>query len=474
MKIKFNNTNAQAIPESTFEQSFLQQLRADTAIIAPGARFIKHHQIYIKTKGKAGWDGKVFSVGKDGTFLTGMLPRVVDKSAGKFKVTLEYIGPPRIPGVLKPYLVQLRDYQKLGVASALNNKFNGWWPRGILQVATGGGKTEMAVAMYQSLPLPTLFIVHLKTLLHQTVERFQKYGITTGVVGDSIMNINPNITVATIQSLDYQVKNGNKHLITFLQNVNQVFFDEAHGIAATVAKGNTLVQLSNQMSNAFIRWGLTATPFMRDVYSNNLLEGVTGKVLYKISSEELINQGYLTPPDIRMLKVPPAAGCAAKWPAAYDDGIVLNHARTKMLLDEVAKAPKPALIMCTHIAHAKIIHRNAPAFGIRMGYLDGSSSSTERKTAIQDLVLNKFDAIVCTTIFNAGVDIPQLRTVCLAAGGKSKVALLQKLGRGLRRSVSKDKVTIIDFWDTSAKILEKHSKERAKVWLNEGFTINKV
>jgi len=430
------------------------------------------HKTFLKTKGKAGWNGKVYSVGNDGTFLTGMLPRVIEKVNNKFKVDLIYVGPPRNPGAMKQYTVVLRDYQKLGVASMLNNKFNGWWPRGILQAATGAGKTEMAVAMYQSLPLTSLFIVHLKTLLHQTVERFKGYGIHTGIIGDGLMQLkSPGITIATVQSLDYRVKNGDSILINHLQNVQQVFFDEAHGIAATVAKGNSLVNLSNLMTGAFVRWGLTATPFMRDVYSNNLLEGVTGKVIYQIGSEELIQKGYLTPPDIRMLKVPLVPMCQKKWPAAYDDGIVLNHVRTKMLLETLATSPKPALVMCSQVAHAKIIHRNAQFFHIKMGYLDGQSSSEERKFMIRDLVLGKYDAIVCTTIFNAGVDIPQLKTVCLAAGGKSKVSLLQKLGRGLRRSTGKDKVTIIDFYDTSVKILEKHSKERVKVWTDEGFVV---
>jgi len=329
----------------------------------------------------------------------------------------------------------------------------------------------MAVAMYQSLPLTSLFIVHLKTLLHQTVERFKGYGIHTGIIGDGLMQLNPGITIATVQSLDYRVNNGDNTLINYLQNVQQVFFDEAHGIAATVAKGNSLVGLSNRMSGAFIRWGLTATPFMRDIYSNNLLEGVTGKVLYQIGSEELIQKGYLTPPDIRMLKVSPVPMCQKKWPAAYNDGIVLNQMRTNMALEEVAKSPKPALIMCSQVAHAKIIHRNAHYFNINCGYLDGQSSSEERKFMIRDLVLGKFDAIVCTTIFNAGVDIPQIQTLVLAAGGKSKVNQLQKLGRGLRRAIGKPKVTVIDFYDTSVKILERHSKERLKIWQEEGFEV---
>ena len=150
--------------------------------------------------------------------------------------------------------------------------------------------------MYEMTGVKTLFVVHRKDLLRQTHERFSKYGIHTGVVGDGKLQIDADINVCTIQSIATAMKK--KVDLSPVLEAEQVFFDEAHLIAAKLATGNQLVQFSRMLKHAYMRWGLTATPFMKDTYSNQLLEAVTGKTLYSISNAELIEMGHLTPPAI--------------------------------------------------------------------------------------------------------------------------------------------------------------------------------
>jgi len=474
MIITYSNIWAQATAATSFEQAFIDQLRHDTSILAPGAKYMYTYKQFLKTKGKAGWNGRAYTVGKQGEFLVGMLPSVIEKAANKgIPCNVNYNGPVRNPGQYQTPTVVLRDYQKDGLSVCLNNvhPLLGWWPRGIIRVATGGGKTEMAIAIYETLPKATFFFVQFKQLLNQTAERFRGYGINPGIIGDGEYNPVPGgLNIATVQTVTSLLKKGDLTIRQLLTDTEQVFFDEAHGIAATIAKGNTFVEMSNLMPKAFIRWGLTATPFMRDSYSNNLLEGVTGQVLYQISSEALIAKGYLTMPEITMVKSPDVV-CGNSWPECYDSGVVLNSGRNEQIARAVVASPKPCLIMCTQIAHAKIVERNIKAKGVKVGYLDGSCSTADRNAMIADLVFGKLEAIVCTTIFNAGVDIPQLQSLVMAAGGKSQVAQLQKLGRGLRRSIGKPKVVVTDFWDTSSKTLERHSKIRKKTWESEGFDV---
>ena len=59
----------------------------------------------------------------------------------------------------------------------------------------------------------------------------------------------------------------------------------------------------------------------------------------------------------------------------------------------------------------------------------------------------------------------------MAGGGKSTVAQLQRIGRGLRIATSKYEILVIDFNDTSGAIMKRHSAARRKVWKDEGFTI---
>ncbi len=71
----------------------------------------------------------------------------------------------------------------------------------------------------------------------------------------------------------------------------------------------------------------------------------------------------------------------------------------------------------------------------------------------------------------AGVDIPELQVVILAAGGKSAVRVIQRAGRALRKCVGKKKATIHDFFDTGSIYLIKHSRNRMATCKAEGFEL---
>ena len=467
MKITLDNIKADLIPENEQERTVCNSIANAHAVMAPGALYMRAYQVWKKTKGKAGWDGRVRLIQK--SVMTGIVPYVIDKLKGQVSRIEVVDNRTSISKVLSNTSVPLKDYQKEAVDAAINNKENGlWWPRGILEIATGGGKTEVAVAMYQIMPVPTLFLVHRKHLLKQAKDRFLKYGIQSGQVGDGVLDLHPNLNIATIQTIESKLRRGES--MGWLNDVQQVFFDEAHSIAASVAKGNSFVNVSNMLPNAYFRWGLTATPFMKDEYSNWLLMGATGKSLYSISNATLIEKGHLTPPEIIMVEAPKVT-CPNSWPDCYNSGIVLNTGRTQLIIDWIKKIDKPCLILCTQIAHAEIISYNASLQGIHVPVLKGGDSSETRANVIKDLREGRLDQVVCTSIFNEGVDIPELRGLILAAGGKSKVSQLQKLGRGLRRAEKKDRVVVVDFSDTSSKILIRHSKERKKIWEEQGFEI---
>jgi len=51
-----------------------------------------------------------------------------------------------------------------------------------------------------------------------------------------------------------------------------------------------------------------------------------------------------------------------------------------------------------------------------------------------------------------------------AAGGKSEIMTLQAIGRGLRRTDTKDQVIIVDFFDSSNYYLLGHFGERISIY----------
>jgi superfamily II DNA or RNA helicase len=395
--------------------------------------------------------------------------------------------------------VKLRDYQFEAVKAAFGNQNEfGWWPRGVLALATGAGKTEIAVAMYEMNRVPTVFLVHRKDLLIQAKERFEQYGHTVGVIGDGKFEPHKGITVATMQTFHRILQaHGDgaleasaadldrlNKLSSYMSSTKQTFFDECHLMASNMDRGNQFVKVSDFIDVPY-RWGLTATPFMRTQYDNMLLEAVTGQALYRISSKELIDLGYLTPPRVVMKRVKGTIAVTLDWKgsrssksrAEYwrkveEKGIKFNEIRTNMIVDEVAKGPYPMLILVKTIEQAHFIkdaHKRIVGHDIL--FLSGRDSAKDRRAAIGQLRDGSVQAVIATTIFDEGVDVPELRKVILASGGKSQVKTIQRVGRALRKAGGKSVAEIVDFYDAHHTMLEKHSKAREAVYREQEFEV---
>ncbi len=484
MKIEFDNVNARITFESRRDRKVYEKIYGDSTVLAPGAEYTYAYKIWKKSKGKKGWDGLVRVLNKNGTFLVGLLPSVLKTLADKHITPTLIDSRPVIntkPDAGSASLLNalsLRGYQEEALSSGIENELNETsipWPRGVFKMATGSGKTELAICLYNTFQVPSLFLVHRRNLVNQTIKRFQKYVHAVGKLSDGTYNPNTKgITVATIQTISSLIKKASMVDMDYLNKIEQVFFDEAHLVAASQAKGNQLVQTASMLPNAYYRWGLTATPFMRDKYSNWLLQGVTGKVLYSVGNAELIKLGFLVPPKIIMQKVPSSLYSSNKWPECYETGVILNNKRNDAIINALKEVPKPCIVMCKNIAHAIIIQRQAEAEGIKIPFIYGKNKVKEREDALNKLRNGRLFQIITTTIFDEGLDLQELRSLIFAGAGRSVIKTLQRIGRGLRPDSDKQNIVIVDFYDEFPRTLKKHSNERLAVYKSEGFDVEVI
>jgi superfamily II DNA or RNA helicase len=474
MKIEFDNVTSKVTVENKADKEAFDAIKTSMGVMAPGAEYTKAFRLYKKTKGKHGWNGKVNVLTAAGNFPTGLLPEVMGRLWGTYKLLPTLIDnrptlkPIRVGNSPQP--LEMRPYQEEALQACATSRFQSLpWYRGIIEVATGGGKTEIAIELFRRNPRPTIFLVHRKTLARQTAERFERYFKTpVGRMFDGVFQPDfQGITVATIQTICTHIERSETQHI--LEGAEQVFYDEAHLIAAKMETGNQFIKVSNSLKKAHFRWGLTATPFLRDTYSNLLLEGVCGSVLYAETSKDLIDKGYLTPARIFVDKAIYVPKCPKPWPECYDTGIVLNKGRNEQIRDWFMSVPKPCFVLTMQVAHAKILLRQMN--GMSVAYLDGKSTNEERYQVMKDLASGALEGVICTTIFDEGVDVPELQSVILAGGGKSTIKTIQRVGRALRLSDKKTEATIVDFMDTSCHHLKKHSEARIKTYEKRGFTV---
>jgi len=460
MQLEITNLNAEVL-----EERYLSSLKRSLTTYAPGYRYSK---LYKLKK----WDGKVCLL-KDKQFPTGLIPRLNLNSNitdNRFIKSIKLSCP----------TISLRDYQFQVVKQAFENKYKGlWWPRGVIKVATGGGKTHIAAAMIEMTKVPTLFLANNKQLVTQTKAKFESLGLKTNTLSDP-----GPLVITTVQSLmswafnrkqiSENLINKADRMIDYLKTVEQIFVDEAHGIASSLEKGNLFTQALNLMPNAYMRWGLTATPFMRAEYHNLLLEATTGNLLSDISTQYLIERGYLVKPEIfihstEKLKIP------REWPECYLLGIVHNEQRNKKIAQLIKEENGPILVLVKNIAHGKFIEDYTKNLNINIEFINGEEDDIkEREKVIRKLQSGKLKAVISTRILDQGIDIPELRTLILAGAGKSISTLIQQLGRALRPSAGKTTVHVHDFLDHAAPKLYEHSLKRQKTWQSENHSIKVV
>jgi superfamily II DNA or RNA helicase len=363
----------------------------------------------------------------------------------------------RVPPPLDPNanLGWLRDYQTAGVRVAIEKT------RGILHVPTGGGKTEIAAGLSLAVPCRWTFLVHRATLLDQAAERFERRtGLVAGRIGDGMWDQGERFTAATFQTLAQQLTS--RAAQKLFHETQGLIIDECHVLPA-----ESFAKVAMSFKNAYYRIGLSGTPLDRGDRRSVLAIGGLGPVIYKIKNETLVNAGVLSKAKIRLIPVYQESDCPT-WQGVYGDCIVRSTKRNKALADAAAKSDKPCLVFVKEIKHGKALMKRMEKDGIKADFVWGSDSTERRKDAVKRLVRGETEVLVCSVIFQEGVDIPELRSVVIGSGGKSVIAALQRIGRGMRITAGKTEFEVWDIADKGNKWLEKHTKARMNAYAREG------
>lgn len=133
----------------------------------------------------------------------------------------------------------------------------------------------------------------------------------------------------------------------------------------------------------------------------------------------------------------------------------------------------PILIMTDWIQHANTIYEFLDELQSEAKVVTGNNSASEIEEAIQTLG-SSYKILICSPIFTEGVNIPQVKTMIFAFGGKSHIKVLQRVGRGLRKSSDNSEIIIHDFYDETSKYGKRHSYSRKKLYEKESFSVQKI
>lgn len=406
---------------------------------------------------KGVWDGYVSLMAGPTSFPTGLLGMVVG-DLRKRGYSVEVYGlPPRNLLQAEANLLKgiaLRDYQLRAVNKLLDAG------RGVAKMATNSGKTEVMAALVKVLDRQSIVLVHRKELLYQTQQRFQKrLGVPVGIIGDN-ENKPQRITIAMIQTLANIYEQ--PPFREWVAGNEVLLVDECHN-----ASSDQFMKVLSSIPGHW-RYGFSGTPLKYDDLADLQLMAATGRIIVDVGNEQLIQQGYSAKPIIHVHIVEDLQEANDDMPfsEAYDRFIVHNEQRNAIIKEVASEVTGITLIIVSRVKHGTLLNKLIPG----STFVSGGHSTEHRQRVLDEMRQGTPGAYIATNIFDEGVDVPNVNTLVLAAGGKSHVRILQRVGRGLRQKTEGDNiVNIHDFIDDTNKHLIEHSEERMKVYEDEGF-----
>lgn len=437
-----------------------------------------------------GWSGITYLLSKAGKFNYGLLNKVkhfLEERGDQYIVEdlrlAKSIAPELdIQSNLKNHSLIPRDHQIRICQAAYTTD------RGIIRAATGSGKTLCTALITAKINKPTIIYVIGLDLLDQFYKLFSKlFNEPIGYIGDGVCNIE-RINIASIWTIGRSLKldkksiidddndnnekeldeNNQVKILNLLKNTKLHIFDESHVVATS-----TIAEIYKNIDPEYI-YGFSGTPF-RDDNSDLLINGILGEQIINVSASELIKLNLLAAPLIKFYTVPKIP-VGNVYTAVYKEYIVENEIRNNLIAKtakELIDKKYTPLVLFKQIKHGEILLEKLQELNIKCAMLYGNDSLDKRSEIKNQLINREIDLILASTIFDIGLDLPELNALILCSGGKSSIRALQRIGRVIRSFPGKKYAAVVDFYD-QVKFLKKHSLTRYKIYCAEdGFKVTK-
>lgn len=352
------------------------------------------------------------------------------KETGK-KVTL--------PWVKKPHA--LRDYQEEAVDLMLAN-----W-RGVINLATGLGKTLLATHLVQRYKKRTLIVCPSESVALQFHELFiDCFGKNkVGFYGGGKKKIS-DITIGIAASIT-------KNIAEFqAAELGLVIFDEVHHCPA-----NTFFDISQGLANIGKVFGLTATDYRSDG-KDVMITGGCGHVLIRRDIKWGVEHGWLAEPYFIVREVQTLGKDHKDDKLKSYKTHVLNDILMKTQIETDARkmmaSGKSVLILVDEVAHGEELSKN-------LGIPFATGLDKRSQEYVKQLNEGKVKGLVGTEgKIGEGTDVRNIDVLIMASFPGSKGPTIQAIGRGLRKQGTKVKCIFLDYIPVGSTMLSRHANNR--------------
>ena len=453
-----------------------QELSEYFTFEVPGAKFMPQYRSKY-------WDGKIrLYSNHNGEIYVGLLDKLVSW-AKKCEYTVEFkdnkfYGSPfeenemiSVEGV-SDYMKSIsrhepRDYQVNAVYDAL--RYN----RKLLISPTASGKSLMIysiVRYFVEKENNILLIVPTTSLVEQMYKDFEDYGWNVEeychkIYSGKEKSTNKNVIITTWQSI-YNLPR------SFFDNFDVVIGDEAHQF-----KSKSLVGIMTKLDNTKYRFGFTGTLDGSQTHKW-VLEGLFGPSYKVTQTQELIEKGYLSKLQIKVLLLKHNEHQFDE----YEEEIqyLITHDKRNNFIKNLSLDLKGnTLILYSRVeTHGQPLYEmiNSSAAKDRKIFFVYGGVDAEEREKVREITEKENDSIIVASYgtFSTGINIKNLHNIVFASPSKSRVRNLQSIGRVLRKGENKSKAVLYDIADDITYKSKKnytlnHLIERIKIYSEEKF-----
>lgn len=375
-------------------------------------------------------------------------------------------------------MFKLRYYQQDAVDAVIAHVKKRLSPC-LLELATGAGKSLIVaeLAKFFSGVAPSKKVLCLapsRELVEQNAEKYEMTGYHASIycasagkkcLRSQVIFASPQSALKSIDKIAHM-------------GISAIIIDEAHGITPSLLKiidGVLNYEISGRKANEKCRIvGMTATPYRMNtgyIYAidatqeeeihhdeTKSVEPFFSKLLYRITAGELVEEGFLTKPEIGDSEDNyDTSGLELNRMGKFDDKQVAEvfqkSTKTEKIVNEITQRSQDkmgVMIFASTISHAEEIAELLPQGQSEV--VTGKLKKKERADIINRFKAQQFKYIVNVDVLTTGFDAPHVDLVGVMRATESASLFQQIIGRGLRLHENKPFVTILDY----AENIERH------------------
>lgn len=361
-----------------------------------------------------------------------------------------------------------RDYQVEAFMRAINSD------RGVFLSPTASGKSFIIYLITRYYNARTLIIVPTTSLVSQLASDFADYGFDSSTNVHSVFSGQDKrspkpITISTWQSI-YKLPK------SYFEDYDLIIGDEAHQF-----KAKSLTTIMEKMENTKYRFGFTGT--LDGSMTNEItLTGLFGPVYRVTTTKSLMDDGKVAKLNIKVIilkhKKEDRKLISKMNYQDEVDWIVSNPLRNKFLRNLTLSSEGNTLLLFQFVdKHGKLLYDSIKSKdpNRKVFFIHGGVDAEDREN-VRRIVESESNAVIVASFgtFSTGINIRNLHNIVLASPSKSRIRLLQSIGRGLRLSETKDSVTVYDIGDDlrhgdRTNYTLQHLTERMEIYNSEDF-----